>query len=82
MLYEKNLLDKWTAYSVLKTAEEKGMEKGMEKGIEKGMEKGAEQKSAEFIKNLLASGKFTISEIASYVGVSEDFVRKVKKRSN
>ena len=74
MLYEKNLLDKWTAYSVLKTAEEKGMEKGMEKG--------AEQKSAEFIKNLLASGKFTISEIASYVGVSEDFVRKVKKRSN
>ena len=78
MLYEKNLLDKWTAYSVLKTAEEKGMEKG----IEKGMEKGAEQKSAEFIKNLLASGKFTISEIASYVGVSEDFVRKVKKRSN
>ena len=78
MLYEKNLLDKWTAYSVLKTAEEKGREKG----IEKGMEKGAEQKSAEFIKNLLASGKFTISEIASYVGVSEDFVRKVKKRSN
>ena len=78
MLYEKNLLDKWTAYSVLKTAEEKGMEKG----IEKGMEKGKKKKSAEFIKNLLASGKFTISEIASYVGVSEDFVRKVKKRSN
>lgn len=36
MLYEKDLLDKWTAYSVLKTAEEKGIEKGIEKGFEKG----------------------------------------------
>lgn len=67
MLYEKNLLDKWTAYSVLKTAEEKGMEKGMEK------------KSYEFVKNLLASGKFTIAEIANYASVNQDFVRKVKK---
>jgi len=30
MLYEKPFLDKWTEYSVLKTAEEKGMEKMQE----------------------------------------------------
>ncbi|MGJ7033590.1 Rpn family recombination-promoting nuclease/putative transposase [Niabella hirudinis] len=40
MLYEKDLLDKWTEYAVLKTAEEKAMERGMKKGIEKGIEKG------------------------------------------
>lgn len=34
-LDEKDLLDKWTTYCVLKTAEEKGIEKGIEKGMEK-----------------------------------------------
>lgn len=34
-LNEKDLLDKWTTYCVLKTAEEKGIEKGIEKGMEK-----------------------------------------------
>ena len=56
------------------------MEKGIKKGIEKGIEKGAVQKSYEVVKKLLLSGKFTIPEIAGFAGVSEDFVRKVKKR--
>ena len=57
-----------------------GMEKGMEKGIVEGLEKGAAQKSYEVVKKLLSAGKFTIPEIAGFAGVSEDFVRKVKKR--
>jgi hypothetical protein len=62
MLYEKDLLDKWTEYSVLKTAEEKGIEKG--KGL--------------VVTNLLAAKKFTIAEIANFGGVTEAFVKKVK----
>jgi len=57
MLYEKALLDKWTAYAVEETAQEKlkeamrdgigkafekGMKNGMKKGMEKGIEKGLE----------------------------------------
>ena len=87
MLYERALMDKWDAYAVKKTAKEKlekamkeGMEKGIEKGIEKGMEKGVAQKSYEVVKKLLSAGKFTTTEIAGFVGVSEDFVRMVKKR--
>ena len=57
-----------------------GMEKGMEKGIVEGLEIGAAQKSYEVVKKLLSAGKFTIPEIAGFAGVSEDFVRKVKKR--
>ncbi|WP_257668551.1 Rpn family recombination-promoting nuclease/putative transposase [Parapedobacter tibetensis] len=49
----------------------------IEKGRKEGIEKGAEQKSYEVISNLLATGKFTISEIANFATVSEDFVKKV-----
>lgn len=59
---------------------EKGIEKGIEKGMEKGMEKGVAQKSYEVVKKLLSAGQFTITEIAGFAGVSEDFVRMVKKR--
>lgn len=65
----------------------KGMAKGMAKGIAKGEEKGrkegwvegVETKSYEVVANLLETKKFTISEIANFAGVSEGFVRKVKK---
>lgn len=70
MLYEKSLMEKWDAYSVLKTAEEKGMEKGMEKGIKKGKE--------QFVKNLLASTGFGVAKIAALADVTEDFVKKIR----
>ncbi|MBX2925085.1 MAG: PD-(D/E)XK nuclease family transposase [Chitinophagaceae bacterium] len=85
MLYERALMDKWDAYAVkktaqykLKTAEEKI--KTTEKKLEKAIEKGAEQKSHEVVRKMLSAGKFTISEIAGFAGVSESFVRNVKKR--
>ncbi len=79
MLYERALMDKWDAYAVKKTAREK-LAKAMEEGMEKGIEKGAAQKSYEVVKKLLSAGRFTITEIADFAGVSENFVRNAKKR--
>ncbi|MBX2921963.1 MAG: Rpn family recombination-promoting nuclease/putative transposase [Chitinophagaceae bacterium] len=56
----------------------KGIEEGIEKGIEKGIKKGIEKKSLEFIQNLLSAGKFSVSEIAGFAGVTESFVKKVR----
>ncbi|MBO9595723.1 MAG: PD-(D/E)XK nuclease family transposase [Niabella sp.] len=70
MLYQKAVLDKWTEYSVLKTAEEKGLEMGLEKG--------AEQKSYEVVYNLLSATDFDIAKIAALAGVTEPFVKKIK----
>jgi predicted transposase/invertase (TIGR01784 family) len=75
MRYEKSLMAKWDEYAILKTAREEGMEKGIEKGIEKGMEK----KSFEMVKNLLAAGSFTIPQIANFAGVTEAFIKKVRR---
>ena len=47
--------------------------RGQARGIEKGIEKG----KASVVASLLAAGKFTISEIANFATVSEDFVKKV-----
>lgn len=38
LVYEKSLLDKWSEYAVLKTAEERGLAKGMQKGAAKSKE--------------------------------------------
>jgi predicted transposase YdaD len=58
----------------------------LREGIQTGKIKGkaeAEKKSkTTFVKNLLLANKITISEIATYAGVSEDFVEKVKKPLN
>jgi len=66
MLYEKDLLDKWTEYAVLKTAEEKGMERGMEKA------------KSEYIRNMIVKLKFTDKQIADVTEVSIDFVKKIR----
>lgn len=77
MLYEKALLDRWTAYAVKKAAQEK-LKEAMKEGMEKGMEKGAEQKSYEFVKNLINKFGFTDKEAASAAEVSTDFVKKIR----
>ena len=66
MNYERSLMAKWDEYAINETA----------------IEKGKYEKSVEIVKNLLATGKFTITEIAKYAGVTEDFVRKVKENLN
>lgn len=83
MKYERSLMEKWDEYARLTTAEEKGMEKGIEKGIEigidKGIEKGEQKKSIEVVKNLLETTEFSFAKIAGIAGVTENFVREVKK---
>ncbi|WP_221391187.1 hypothetical protein [Dyadobacter sp. NIV53] len=55
-----------------------GLEQGIEQGIEQGQEKGIELSKIEFVKNLLATGRFTINEITNLANVSETFVNEVK----
>ena len=55
------------------------IQEGVEKGIRKGIRKGEEKKNHLFVKNLLMHATFPISEIASLAGVSQAFVRKIKR---
>ncbi|HEX5552010.1 MAG TPA: Rpn family recombination-promoting nuclease/putative transposase [Chitinophagaceae bacterium] len=63
MRYQKNLMDYWDAYASLQAEREKGRQEGRE----------------ELIRNFLKTGDFTIRQLAISAGVSEAFVRKVKK---
>lgn len=51
----------------------------MKKGLERGLEKGEERKSFEVVSRMLESGRFSVSEIANFADVSEDFVKKVQE---
>ncbi|MCF2447562.1 hypothetical protein L0657_26640 [Dyadobacter sp. CY345] len=52
---------------------------GIKEGITKGVEKGIEQSKTEFVKNLLQTAKFSVSEIANLADVTERFVIDVQK---
>jgi hypothetical protein len=62
MLYEKNLLDKWDAYSVLKTAKDKGIEEG----------------KAEVVRNLINKFGFSNEQAASAAEVTVDYVKQIR----
>ncbi|MBO9591432.1 MAG: PD-(D/E)XK nuclease family transposase [Niabella sp.] len=66
MLYQKDVLDKWTEYSVLKTAEEKGIAEGEAKG------------KAEVVANLISKFGFTDAQAMNAAEVPLDFVKKVR----
>ncbi|WP_300597586.1 Rpn family recombination-promoting nuclease/putative transposase [Niabella sp.] len=70
MLYQKDVLDKWTEYSVLKTAEEKGIAEGEVLGKAKG--------KAEVVANLITKFGFTNEQAVNAAEVSLDFVKKVR----
>lgn len=70
ILYEKDILDKWTAYSVLKTAEEKGIEKGMEKGWEEMQE--------QVVKNLIIELGLADQQVARIAETPVSFVKKIR----
>ncbi len=53
---------------------EEGIVQGREEGIMKGREKGIE----EVVKNLVASGQLSISQIAGLTGLPESFIIKVR----
>jgi len=52
---------------------------GVKEGIAKGLEKGIKESKTEFVRNLLTTEKFSISEIASLANVAEGFVLKIQK---
>ena len=66
MLYEKNLLDKWDAYSVLKTAKDKGIEEGKAEG------------KAEVVRNLINKFGFNDEQAASAAEVPVGYVKEIR----
>jgi hypothetical protein len=54
------------------------LDQAKKEGVEKGMTQKEHEKNLAFTRNLLSSTDFSISKIAQLVGVSEDFVLKVK----
>ena len=57
---------------------EKAAKEGTEKDLKQGIERGREESKMEFVKNLLATGKFSITEIANLANASEAMVYEIK----
>ena len=55
-----------------------GREEGMERGRKEGMERGIRHKAMETAERMLRSRKYTIEEIVSISGLSENEVRDLK----
>src|SRR5690606_17703090 len=62
MAYEESLKAKWDTQNAFDSVRREAIEK----------------KSYEVVSNLLAAGRFTISEIANFATVTEDFVKGVR----
>ena len=62
MAYEASLKAKWDTQNAFDSVRREAIEK----------------KSYEVVSNLLAAGRFTISEIANFATVTEDFVKEVR----
>jgi predicted transposase YdaD len=58
---------------------EQGIEKGIEQGIEKGIEQGIEKNRHEAVVTMLLDGILSVDKIASYQGVTVDYVLEVKR---
>ncbi|TAN02226.1 MAG: hypothetical protein EPN39_00190 [Chitinophagaceae bacterium] len=71
MKHWRELRAEWDDYAIKQTLVRKGREEGREEEREK--------RNREFVKNFLSTGRFTISEIAAYTGISEAHVLKIKK---
>jgi hypothetical protein len=48
--------------------------------FQRGEKRGIEKSSADIVKNLLLSERFSISEIANFANVTEEFVQKIKEQ--
>lgn len=70
---------KTNTMGIIETIKKIQLEDALEKGIELGIEKGIEEGKSEVVTILLRQNKFTISEIANFTNVTENFVRKIKK---
>jgi len=70
-------METWEGRQVMSTYELLKSEGKLE-GRAEGRAEGKLEGKAEVVANLLTSGKFTVSEIANFASVDEDFVRKVR----
>jgi len=73
------LTGKENAMGIMETIKMITREEAREEGLKEGLKEGAEKKTYEFVKNLLLNTEFDNAKIASFAGVSETFVEKVKK---
>ena len=55
-----------------------GLEKGLEKGLQKGLVKATADRNTAFVEYLLQHTTHSVEEIAELVGVSTEFVKKIK----
>ncbi|MCT1526216.1 Rpn family recombination-promoting nuclease/putative transposase [Sphingobacterium hotanense] len=72
-MYDVSLKRKWDAEAVRQYQVQQ-----LEEARQEARQEGEEKKSYEVVEKLLTAGKFTISEIANFATVSEDFVNKVR----
>ncbi len=64
----------------LDTARREGREEGRTAGFQESIENGLKEgKSFQVVRNFLLANRFTVTEIATFASVSEDFVEKVRK---
>lgn len=70
----KRRMAKWDEYAI-KEAKEQAYKESYAIGFQLGYQRQTER----IVKNMLATGEFTIAEIAKYADVTEYYVRKVKK---
>ncbi len=78
---EKNNANFEQALEVItKNSKNMGIEEFLlDRAKKQGIAKGIEQGKSDVVKNLLRAGKFSISEIANFAGVTEVFVKKIKR---
>ena len=67
------------AFGLIERINEDLYNQGIEKGIEKGEAQKEYEKNYAFAKSLLLNTDFDVSKIAQLVGVTTEFVAKVKK---
>jgi hypothetical protein len=70
-----SITDKNKTMGIVEMIREREIKAIHDAAIEEGMEKG----KAGFVKNLLSANKFTDAEIANFAGVTEEYVREIKK---
>jgi len=61
----------------LKEGRQKGLEEGLKEGLEKGLEKGREEGKLSIAKAMIATGKYSSTEISEVTGLSEKKIKEI-----
>jgi len=78
MRYERSLMNYWDENGCKNFARKEGVAEGHEKGLaeghDKGVAEGLSQAKQQIAKQMLASGRLTVAEIAEMTGLKEEFI--------